>query len=174
MIMKTSLSSSRSYILQPIFAATGEYTNLRVRRMKLAKVTISKKSLHNEQTLTSYRRTGTIIHPMMHIPSFLVGSAATGAGFLFIHKQLSHRSRISAKWALMERAERHLHDLMADARSSSFVDDATTNTSYQSFAVISSHIKKYWNGRVTSAKDFLQTYAFGDDGAGGDSKSSKQ
>ena len=112
----------------------------------------------------------------MHVPSFLVGSAATGTGFLLIHKQLSHRTRLSAKWALMERAERQFNDLIAEARSSknNVVDDTMTSTSSNpSFAFSSDQAKNYWNGGITSVREFLQIYVFGDGGAGSDDKGSQ-
>ena len=36
----------------------------------------------------------------VHVPSFLVGSAFSGTAFLFVHQQLSYRSRLSKKWPL--------------------------------------------------------------------------
>jgi len=41
-----------------------------------------------------------------HLPSFLVGSSIAGCGFLLIHRELSHRHRLTTKWALQEYAEK--------------------------------------------------------------------
>lgn len=41
-----------------------------------------------------------------HLPSFLVGSSIAGIGFLMIHRELSHRHRLTTKWALQEYAEK--------------------------------------------------------------------
>ena len=40
-----------------------------------------------------------------HLPSFLVGSSIAGGGFLLIHRELSHRHRLTNKWAVQEYAE---------------------------------------------------------------------
>ena len=37
---------------------------------------------------------------MVHFPSLMVGSIVSGTGALLLHKQLSHRERLSAKWEL--------------------------------------------------------------------------
>jgi len=54
----------------------------------------------------------------MHIPSLLVGSVTTGAGFLLIHRELSHRQRLSSRWILAEEAEKELTKLWESARAS--------------------------------------------------------
>jgi hypothetical protein len=54
----------------------------------------------------------------MHVPSFVVGSAATGVGFLLIHRELSHRQRLSSRWILAEEAEKELTKLWGSARAS--------------------------------------------------------
>ena len=41
----------------------------------------------------------------LHIPSFLVGSIFAGSGFLLIHRELSHRRRLTTKWAVQEYVE---------------------------------------------------------------------
>ena len=55
---------------------------------------------------------------MTHIPSLFVGSVVSGATFLLIHRELSHRERLSARWILAERAEEEVHKLWSNARSS--------------------------------------------------------
>ena len=41
----------------------------------------------------------------LHMPSALVGSVVAGSGFLLIHRELSHRRRLTTKWVLQEYAE---------------------------------------------------------------------
>eukprot|EP00986_Skeletonema_menzelii_P008851 scaffold3857_cov140-Skeletonema_menzelii.AAC.13 len=41
-----------------------------------------------------------------HLPSFMIGSSIAGCGFLLIHRELSHRHRLTTKWALQEYAEK--------------------------------------------------------------------
>lgn len=41
----------------------------------------------------------------LHLPSAFVGSVVAGSGFLLIHRELSHRRRLTTKWALQEYAE---------------------------------------------------------------------
>eukprot|EP01082_Thalassiosira_pseudonana_P010448 g9429.t1.1.5e17418a g9429 g9429.t1 contig36:562586-562810(+) len=41
----------------------------------------------------------------LHLPSALVGSITAGGGFLLIHRELSHRRRLTAKWEIQEYAE---------------------------------------------------------------------
>lgn len=41
-----------------------------------------------------------------HLPSFLIGSSIAGCGFLLINRELSHRHRLTTKWALQEYAEK--------------------------------------------------------------------
>ena len=53
---------------------------------------------------------------MLHLPSALVGSLAAGGGFLLIHRELSHRSRLSNKWVLREYAETQWKDFRSDRR----------------------------------------------------------
>lgn len=53
----------------------------------------------------------------MHVPSFLVGSFVSGSGFLFIHKELSHRERLTTKWALLERAQKEFNVLWTSAKA---------------------------------------------------------
>ena len=41
----------------------------------------------------------------LHIPSFLVGSIFAGSGFLLIHRELSHRRRLTTQWVIQEYVE---------------------------------------------------------------------
>lgn len=53
----------------------------------------------------------------MHVPSFLVGSLTSAGGFLLIHKELSHRERMTAKWALLESAQKEFDVLWKSAKA---------------------------------------------------------
>lgn len=50
----------------------------------------------------------------MHVPSFFVGSLASGSAFLLVHQQLSHRERLTRKWPLAEKAEIELRARLKD------------------------------------------------------------
>ncbi|KAL7475671.1 hypothetical protein ACHAW6_001582 [Cyclotella cf. meneghiniana] len=41
----------------------------------------------------------------LHLPSAFVGSIFAGSGFLLIHRELSHRRRLTTKWEIQEYAE---------------------------------------------------------------------
>ena len=55
-------------------------------------------------------------YTMLHLPSALVGSLTAGGGFLLIHRELSHRNRLSNKWLLREYAEAQWKDFRSDRR----------------------------------------------------------
>jgi len=60
-------------------------------------------SRHKQLITNTYT---TILYIMgLHIPSFLVGSLFAGSGFLLIHRELSHRRRLTTKWIVQEYAE---------------------------------------------------------------------
>jgi hypothetical protein len=54
----------------------------------------------------------------MHLPSLLIGSVTTGSGFLLIHRELSHRQRLSSRWILAEVVEREMNTLWVNAKTS--------------------------------------------------------
>lgn len=39
---------------------------------------------------------------MVHIPSFLIGSIFSGTSFLLIHRELSHRTRLTTHWIVTD------------------------------------------------------------------------
>eukprot|EP00804_Cyclotella_cryptica_P016642 CCRYP_001959-RA/>CCRYP_001959-RA protein AED:0.01 eAED:0.03 QI:0/0.5/0.66/1/0/0/3/1574/117 len=41
----------------------------------------------------------------LHLPSAFVGSVFAGSGFLLIHRELSHRRRLTTKWEIQEYVE---------------------------------------------------------------------
>jgi len=53
---------------------------------------------------------------MVHVPSFVIGGVFSGTAFLMIHEQVSHRSRLSQKWAVADFAEEKWRELKANAR----------------------------------------------------------
>ncbi|KAI2493548.1 hypothetical protein MHU86_20977 [Fragilaria crotonensis] len=59
---------------------------------------------------------------MAHFPSLLVGGAVASTGFLFIHQQLSYRTRLSRKWPLQEWAEHEAREIMSWRGSSKLVN----------------------------------------------------
>ena len=70
---------------------------------------------------------------MVHIPSFLVGSVTSGAGFLMIHRELSHRQLLSSRWILAEEAEQELTRLFEHAK-------ATMNNTVRLTTTLYSHL----------------------------------
>jgi len=54
----------------------------------------------------------------MHIPSLFVGSVVSGSGFLLVHRELSHRQRLSTRWIIAEQAEKEINKLWRSAKSS--------------------------------------------------------
>mmetsp|Transcript_16104 Transcript_16104/g.29296 ORF Transcript_16104/g.29296 Transcript_16104/m.29296 type:complete len:99 (+) Transcript_16104:148-444(+) len=40
-----------------------------------------------------------------HAPSFIVGSFVSGTSFLIVHRELSHRTRLTHKWIIQEMVE---------------------------------------------------------------------
>lgn len=54
----------------------------------------------------------------MHVPSFLVGSVVSGTGFLLIHRELSHRERLTKKWLLREKIEEEAMNMWNEAKKS--------------------------------------------------------
>ena len=75
---------------------------------------------HWKQPPTTANNNNSIIeiHQTMHIPSFFVGSTVTAGGFLLIHRELSHRERLSKKWLLREKFEEGVKEMWNDAKKS--------------------------------------------------------
>jgi len=86
----------------------------------------------------------------IHVPSFLVGSLVSGSGFLFVHQQLSHRSRLSKKWPLREYAEHEFQTMWAQMRPSQGKNDASM------VANPSNPIIDGWNKGVTKVQQALK------------------
>ncbi|KAL9180469.1 hypothetical protein ACHAXT_008439 [Thalassiosira profunda] len=94
----------------------------------------------------------------LHLPSALVGSLVAGSGFLLIHRELSHRRRMTTKWALQEYAEdqwrewrKGTADPIADAAKKN-VTSLAPSVNVGSTADITST----WNRGVASVRDMLK------------------
>uniref|UniRef100_A0A6U6LT28 Uncharacterized protein n=1 Tax=Odontella aurita TaxID=265563 RepID=A0A6U6LT28_9STRA len=45
---------------------------------------------------------------VVHVPSLFVGTVFAGSGFLLLHRELSHRSRLTYRWVLAGKFDSHL------------------------------------------------------------------
>lgn len=54
----------------------------------------------------------------LHLPSAFVGSVFAGSGFLLIHRELSHRRRLTTKWEIQEYAEAQWKEIRKGAGES--------------------------------------------------------
>mmetsp|Transcript_36764 Transcript_36764/g.54010 ORF Transcript_36764/g.54010 Transcript_36764/m.54010 type:complete len:99 (-) Transcript_36764:596-892(-) len=94
---------------------------------------------------------------MVHFPSFLVGSIVAGTGFLVVHRDLSHRNRLSARWALAEWADGEFRGMMKALNSSSEGKKDSNKTSM----VLSNPTVTTWNKAVGSIRGLVQDAFFG-------------
>lgn len=94
---------------------------------------------------------------MVHIPSFLVGSAVSGAGFLLIHRELSHRQRLTKRWAISEYAEEQFGEFraMARAKAKEATAQAAGSTSTPDIASLTGNATATWNKGVGSIRDLV-------------------
>ena len=60
----------------------------------------------------------------LHIPSFLVGSIFAGSGFLLIHRELSHRRRLTTKWVVQEYVEESWREWRKSSSAANQIEDA--------------------------------------------------
>ena len=88
---------------------------------------------------------------MMHIPSFFVGSIASGTVFLLVHQQLSHRERLDRKWPLAEQMKDQLRTRFNNLRSQS------TNDNEKIIGVNNDPLfEKYYNKLLDDAQNFFK------------------
>mmetsp|Transcript_15903 Transcript_15903/g.17796 ORF Transcript_15903/g.17796 Transcript_15903/m.17796 type:complete len:91 (-) Transcript_15903:987-1259(-) len=87
---------------------------------------------------------------MMHIPSFFVGSIASGTVFLLVHQQLSHRERLDRKWPLAEQMKDQLRMRFNNLRSQN------TNNNEQITGVNDPLFGKYYNKMIDDAQNFFK------------------
>mmetsp|Transcript_2537 Transcript_2537/g.4334 ORF Transcript_2537/g.4334 Transcript_2537/m.4334 type:complete len:100 (-) Transcript_2537:193-492(-) len=94
---------------------------------------------------------------MVHIPSFLVGSAVSGAGFLLIHRELSHRQRLSKRWIISEYAEEYFQEFraMARAKAKEATSQAAGSASAPDIASLTGNATTTWNNGVGSIRDLV-------------------
>mmetsp|Transcript_11761 Transcript_11761/g.16287 ORF Transcript_11761/g.16287 Transcript_11761/m.16287 type:complete len:92 (+) Transcript_11761:115-390(+) len=83
----------------------------------------------------------------IHFPSFLVGSMAAGSGCLLIHRELSHRSRLSARWALSEKIEAQIRQFMRENKPAIKQDQKASISTDSTTAA--------WNKGVATIRDFF-------------------
>jgi hypothetical protein len=89
----------------------------------------------------------------MHIPSVLVGSVVSGSGFLLIHRELSHRERLSNRWLLAEKIEKEAKTMWNDAKKSMKSSDIEPEKRMQFKQVIADK----WNGSIEAARKFIDS-----------------
>lgn len=92
---------------------------------------------------------------MVHIPSLLVGSAASGVGFLLIHRELSHRKRLSQRWAISEYAEEQFYELRARAKEAAAASTSHAEKSPPDIASLTGNATAAWNKGVGSMRDLV-------------------
>ena len=90
---------------------------------------------------------------MMHVPSFLVGSLASGSAFLLVHQQLSHRERLTRKWPLAERAENELRAQLKNLKAQIGSQKAVAGVDEASFG--KDTVIKYYNQTLDNAIQFF-------------------
>lgn len=112
-----------------------------------------------------------VVH--VHIPSFLVGTAVTGTGFLMLHKEMSHRERLSPKWRLREVVEDQVQKIIASAKSKAVASDYDSNNSssnssdsagvgkgWMGMDLKKEGLKLEWNKGLETVRGFLQDNVF--------------
>mmetsp|Transcript_31883 Transcript_31883/g.68849 ORF Transcript_31883/g.68849 Transcript_31883/m.68849 type:complete len:98 (-) Transcript_31883:323-616(-) len=89
----------------------------------------------------------------LHIPSALVGSLVSGSGFLLIHRELSHRSRLTTKWELQEYVEVQWKEWKKSS-ADPIADSAKKNISSFNAAGPTSEIASTWNKGIASLREW--------------------
>ncbi|KAL7457093.1 hypothetical protein ACHAWC_008578 [Mediolabrus comicus] len=90
-----------------------------------------------------------------HLPSFLVGSSIAGVGFLLIHRELSHRHRLTTKWALQEYAEKEWKQ-WREGNLDSLSDVAKKNITQIDPSETTAAITSKWNKGILSLRGLLK------------------
>ena len=91
---------------------------------------------------------------VMHIPSFFVGSLATGSAFLLVHQQLSYRQRLTRKWPLAERVESEIRRQLKQLKAQIGSQSALAGVDEASFG--KETVVRYYNQKLDSAIKFLE------------------
>mmetsp|Transcript_7234 Transcript_7234/g.13731 ORF Transcript_7234/g.13731 Transcript_7234/m.13731 type:complete len:95 (-) Transcript_7234:2002-2286(-) len=91
----------------------------------------------------------------MHFPSFLIGSVTTGCGFLLIHRELSHRQRLSSRWILVEVVEKEMKTLWENAKSSIPDTEPTSVASKLEIDKYATTYRQKWEDGVSYLRDLV-------------------
>jgi len=100
---------------------------------------------------------------MVHLASFLAGSAVSGTVFLVVYDQLSHRARLSKKTGLREKAEEKMSQAWLQLRQSrsggggdnkQLLQSDTHSTS--AIPLSTKDFTKKWNGAVSYFENLLR------------------
>ena len=102
---------------------------------------------------------------MVHIPSFMVGSSVSATGFLMIHKELSHRERLSKKWKIQEYIEAQIHELITAAKMKggkeiNLLQSPNNTNEWMSPRITRENMSKSWNEGLDNFKGFLEKRVF--------------
>lgn len=89
----------------------------------------------------------------MHIPSFVVGSVASGSVFLLVHQQLSYRERLTRKWPLAEKAENELRRRLKEMRGQ--IESQKANVGVIEAPLGRDTVSKYYNQTLDTAYNFF-------------------
>ena len=93
---------------------------------------------------------------MVHIPSFLVGAAVSGTSFLLIHRELSHRERLSKRWVISEYAEAQFREFRAKAKEAAAASTSQAQKSTTpDVASLTANAAASWNKGVSTVRDFV-------------------
>lgn len=88
----------------------------------------------------------------LHIPSFLVGSIFAGSGFLLIHRELSHRRRLTTQWVIQEYGEESWREWRKSSAANQ-IEDAKVSIYVLTYHCI--HVKSvYCNVRIYTHVNF--------------------
>jgi len=98
---------------------------------------------------------------MVHLASFLAGSAVSGTVFLVVYDQLSHRSRLSKKTGLREKAEEKMSQAWLQLRQSRSGGGDNkqllqSDTSTSAIPLSKKDFTKKWNGAVSYFENLLR------------------
>ena len=92
---------------------------------------------------------------MHHIPSFFVGSIASGTIGLLIHQQLSHRSRLTHKWPLVEKAEDELRNQLKNLRKQLNNNEKLVGVNNDA-SIDKATIERYYKKMMDDAQNFFK------------------
>mmetsp|Transcript_29082 Transcript_29082/g.35425 ORF Transcript_29082/g.35425 Transcript_29082/m.35425 type:complete len:97 (+) Transcript_29082:112-402(+) len=92
---------------------------------------------------------------MVHVPSFLVGSTFAGAGFLVVHRDLSHRTRLTKRWIISEMVEAQYKEMKNSFGSKEAL------AGQMSPKVDTFSLTKSWNEGVSFVREKVQDTFFG-------------